>query len=156
MKKILPVLAFTMVTMHSTAQGRAFHIPPEVTKAFVTQFPGSHLKKWEQRKEGYMATFRQNGKKYVAYYTVGGAWEATESPVKWTWLLPQAVQDAWKKSTYSNWLILDIKKIVMPEQTLYALHVGLMQSLGPDDADMGSEYVLFFSAKGELVKKDLI
>jgi hypothetical protein len=51
---------------------------------------------------------------------------------------------------------MDIKKIEEPEKTLYSIHVGQVQSLGPDDADIGSEYILYFSDKGELVKQDRI
>lgn len=52
---------------------------------------------------------------------------------------------------YMDWLILGMKKIETAEKTHYAIHVGQVQSLGPDDADIGSEYVLYFSERGELV-----
>ena len=53
-----------------------------------------------------------------------------------------------------DWLIIDMNKIDKQAQILYTIHVGQVQSLGPDDADIGSEYILFFSDKGELVKEE--
>ena len=129
-------------------------IPPALTKAFAAQFPTSHLKKWEKDSAGYLAIFKQKGEKCTARYTTGGLCEATESPVKWTRNLPEAVRAGWNKSKYMDWLILDMKKIVQPAQTLYAIHVGQVQSLGPDDADIGSEYILFFSERGDLIKTE--
>jgi hypothetical protein len=154
MKKVLTVMAAAMIVVHAAAQRKTIRIPPEVNKAFSAQFPTGHLKKWEQQKEEYIATFRQNGKKLSATYTTGGTWEATESVINWTRNLPPAVKAGWNTCSYKDWLILEIRKIVTPEQTLYTLHVGFVQSLGPDDSDIGSEYILFFSAKGELVREE--
>lgn len=143
--------AATVMVLHCAAQGRTPAVPPAVSKAFVRQFPAGRLKKWAQKKEEYMAIFRQNGKKYIAYYTSGGVWDSTESLVKWTRDLPLAVRAGWDHCKYMDWLILGMKRIETSEKTHYAIHVGQVQSLGPDDADIGSEYVLYFSDKGELV-----
>jgi len=154
MKNVFTVMVAAMMVLHLAAQSKLLHIPAAVDKAFVTQFPKGRLKNWEQKNEGYMATFRQNGRKYFACYTPDGTWVATESSVKWTRDLPGAVRTGWSNCKYRDWLILDMKKIVKPVQTLYAIHVGQVQSLGPDDADIGSEYILFFSDKGELIKEE--
>ena len=80
----------------------------------------------------------------------------TEYKVKWTWKLPQPVRKAWLNSGYADWMLNGIKKIVTPTQTLYTIHVYQVQSLGPDDADIGDEFILYFSDKGELVKKERV
>ena len=147
-------MATAIIVLHSAAQAKVSHIPPEVNRAFVLKFPAGHLKKWAQKNEEYIATFRQKGKKCFAYFTPGGTWKATESPVKWTRNLPTAVRAGWNNCKYMDWLILDMKKMEKPAQTLYAIHVGQVQSLGPDDADIGSEYILFFSDKGELIREE--
>jgi hypothetical protein len=154
MKSTLTAIVATMIVLHASAQGKEFHIPPKVTRSFATQFPTGRLKKWGQKKEDYIATFRQNGKKYIARYAPDGAWQAAESPVKWTRNLPGLVRAGWNNCQYMDWLILDIKKIETPQNTLYAIHIGQIQSLGPDDADIGSEYILFFSDKGVLVRQE--
>ena len=154
MKKALPGMIMAIMTLYFTARGQRSQVPPEVKNAFALQYPAGHLKNWEQKNKEYIATFRQQGKKCLAYYTSGGNWEATESPVKWTWNLPETVRKGWNTCKYMDWLIMDMNKIDKPGQTLYAIHVGQVQSLGPDDADIGSEYILFFSDKGELVKEE--
>ncbi|HEY4289408.1 MAG TPA: hypothetical protein VGN00_20040 [Puia sp.] len=95
------------------------------------------------------------GKKDPSFYLIG-VWHSTDSSVKWTRDLPIPVRAGWNHCKYIDWLIMDIKKIEEPEKTLYSIHVGQVQSLGPDDADIGSEYILYFSDKGELVKQDRI
>lgn len=156
MKNVLILLVAAIMTQPMTAQGDSTVIvPQQVASAFTAQFPGGHLKKWEQRKEGYIADFSLDGKKYFAYYAADGAWKGTESPVKRTKDLPAAVKTGWKNSGYSAWYVEDIKKILTPEQPLYALHVDNSVLLDADHHDaFREEYVLFFSEKGELVRKD--
>jgi hypothetical protein len=130
-------------------------VPQPVVTAFTNRFPNAQLKKWEQRKEGYIADFRLSGKKIFAYYASDGTWKGTETPIKWTKNLPAAVKEGWKNSGYYAWYVLDIKKIETPEQPLYTLHVNNGSLLDSDHHDAFlEEYVLFFSEKGELVRKD--
>ena len=156
MKNVFFLLIVAMLSQSMTAQGDStLVVPQKVVTAFTTQFPNAHLKKWEQRTEGYIADFRQDGKKYFAYYTGEGAWKGTESPIKWTRQLPAAVKEGWKTSGYYSWYVEDIKKIQTPEQPLYVLHVDNGTLLDADHHDaFREEYVLFFSEKGELVRKD--
>jgi hypothetical protein len=155
MKKVLFVLAIAMMSENMFAQNDAAGVPQQVATAFNTRFPAGHLKKWELRKEGYIATFRQDGKKYFAYYAADGAWKGTESPIKWTKNLPSAVKTGWGNSGYRAWYVRDIKRIETPEQPLYALHVdnGVLLDANHHDAYL-EEYVLFFNEKGDLVRKD--
>ena len=150
MGKTLIVILFAGLVLQCAGQGRSTPVPPAVSKAFVRQFPAGHLKKWAKKDEEYIAIFRQKGKKYSAYYGSGGVWDSTESLVKWTWDLPLTVRAGWDHCKYMDWLILGMKKIETSGRTHYVLHVGQVQSLGPDDADIGSEYILYFSDKGEL------
>lgn len=76
--------------------------------------------------------------------------------VRWIHNLPKSVQKGWLNSGYASWLIFGIKKIETHGQTLYSIHVAQMQSLGPDDADIGSEYELYLSDSGQLLKKQRI
>ncbi len=156
MKKVLMLLVVALFSQGMIAQGdSAVLVPRQVAAAFTTQFPNGRLKRWEQRKEGYIADFRLEGKKYFAYYAPDGAWKGTESPVKWTKNLPAAVKAGWKNSGYYAWYVQDIKKIVTPEQPLYALHVDNGVLLDANHHDVfKEEYVLFFSEKGDLVRKD--
>jgi len=153
MRYILAFFFAVSAILQSSAQKNLI-VPAEVSRAFANQYPNARLKNWQQEKEAYVAAFRQSGRKCRASYTAGGTWEATEFPIKWTRNLPGPVRVAWKNCQYAGWLILDMKKIEMPAQNLYSIHVGEVQSLGPDDANIGSEYDLFFSGNGQLVKKE--
>jgi hypothetical protein len=139
--------------MASTAQ----KLPPLfLTQTFATQYPGIHVKKWERTKNGYAAVFRHDKEKQEAFYTQSGKWLSTETKIKWTRKLPNSVRNAWLKSGYSSWQIMGIQKRQTPEQTLYMIHVGELESLGPDDAKIGREYLLYFSPTGQLTRKQLL
>jgi hypothetical protein len=156
MKKVFIMLFVALTTQSMIAQAHnTVTVPQAVATAFSSRFPAGQLEKWEQRKEGYVAVFRQDGKKLFAYYTVDGTWKGTESPIKWTKNLPAAVKKGWQNSEYSNWYVEDIKKIEQPDEPLYALHVdnGVLLDADHHDAYL-EEWVLFFNAKGDLVRKD--
>jgi hypothetical protein len=131
-------------------------VPPQaVAAAFATRFPNTRVNQWMERKEGYIAAFRLDHKKSFAYYGADGSWKATETPVNWTWHLPNAVHKGWVNSDYAAWYVEKITKIVTPEQTLYTLLVNNTPLLDADHVWVDEEkYVLFFSEKGELVRKD--
>ena len=82
MKKFLAAIASFILIQHATAQSVSVDkVPRSVQTAFYTQFKPSTLKKWEVRKEGYIAVFKIDGKKQYAYYTHDGKWVATESRI---------------------------------------------------------------------------
>jgi hypothetical protein len=156
MKKVLFVLVVALISQSMVAQaGKAVTVPSAVASAFSARFPSGQLKKWEQRKEGYVAVFRQDGKKYFAYYKADGTWSGTEMPIKWTKNLPPVVRKGWLKSEYASWYVRDIKKIETPDGPLYALHMDNSPNLDSDhNYAFGEEWVVFFSGKGEIVRKD--
>ena len=145
-----------LITFLSIARIGPIPVPPAVAQAFATQFPHTHHSKWSALPAGYQAIFRLDGQKCLAIYTSDAVWKETDYPVKWTRQLPPAVQKTWRNSGYNTWDLMGMKKIVTPAQTRYALHVGEVQSLGPDDTDIGSEYILYFSPEGELMRKERV
>ncbi|HEY4108524.1 PepSY-like domain-containing protein [Puia sp.] len=160
-----PMIAQAATTQAATnhaapAQPAAPHagsvvVPPAVLTAFTTRFPNAQLHDWQQRPEGYIAGFKQNGRKLFAYYTADGTWKGTETPIKWTKNLPAAVREGWKNSSYGAWYVEDIKKIDQPDGPLYALHIDNGSTLDSDHADaFREEYVIFFNETGQLVRKD--
>jgi len=99
------------------------------------------------------AALQASPQRRLAALKVSPGSDTTEFPVHWIRDLPPAVKTAWKDCPYTSWLIFGIRKIVTPKQISYSIHVAQMQSLGPDDADIGSEYILFFSENGLLIAK---
>jgi Putative beta-lactamase-inhibitor-like, PepSY-like len=156
MKKVFLLLTIAIISQSMIAQSDSTVIVPQaVSTAFTARFPAGQLKKWEQRNEGYIAVFRQDGHKNFAYYSADGAWKGTETPIKWTKNLPEKVKAGWKNSGYYDWYVEDIKKIETPDQPMYALHVNNGVKLDSDHHDAYlEEYVLFFSESGQLVRKD--
>jgi hypothetical protein len=162
MKKLLMLITVAFISGNMIAQadnGLAVTIsvttvPQIVIKSFSTQFPAGRLKKWELQQGVYIAAFRQDGKKLFAYYNADGSWRGTEAPIKWTKNLPDSVKAGWKVSGYYDWYVADIKRIETPEQPLYVLHVNNGTLLDADHHDAFlEEYLLYFSGKGELVRK---
>jgi len=153
MKNLFVVIASILLTQGVIAQNNEQPaVPKEIAQAFSVRYPQGDLKKWESRKEGYIAQFTKDGKKFYAYYSHQGEWKGTESRVKWTRHLPANVQTGWKNSGYAGWYVHAIKKIETPERPLYVLHLNNGTLLSSEKADAYREdHVLTFTANGELV-----
>ncbi|MBS1665504.1 MAG: PepSY-like domain-containing protein [Bacteroidetes bacterium] len=156
MKKLIILIVIALFSKSMIAQAGSSVTPPaSVAKAFASQFPSAYLRKWEQRKEGFIADFRIKKTKLFAYYAPDGTWKGTEAPIKRTKNLPASVREGWNNSGYGSWYVLDLKKIDQPDGPLYTIHVNNGTLLDSDHHDAFlEEYVLFFSEKGELVRKD--
>ena len=89
----------------------------------------------------------------LAGATVARTQDTVVTKVKWTRNLPPLVQAAWKNGKYASWHIFGIHRLITRADTLYTIHVALYQALGPDDADIAEEIVLYFSTAGKLLKE---
>ena len=70
--------------------------------------------------------------------------------IRWIRNLPQPVKAAWRNCKYADWHIFGIERLATPADTLYMIHVARYQALGPDDADIAEEDLLYFSSTGQL------
>jgi hypothetical protein len=159
MKKIIVMIALGLFfqTMMAAQSHTPVVVPQTVINAFTAQFPEGKLKNWESRKEGYIARFVHNGKKWFAYYSPDGKWQGTEVPVKWTRQLPDSVKTGWMNSGYGNWYVVDMKKITTPEQVMYVMHVDNGVLLDSNHHDVyKEEWLLYFSGTGGLIKKQQV
>ena len=161
MKNLLAAIAsfifLQSVSGQSTVNKVNGEVPARVSTAFSGKFPQGELKKWEKRKEGYVAHFRKDGKKHYAYYSHEGNWKGTESPVRRTRHLPAAVQSAWENSSYVGWYVHNIRKIETPEQQLYVLHLNNGTLLDSNKFDAYKEdHVLYYTPDGNLVRTEKI
>src|SRR5690348_3355592 len=96
MKKLIFLGVIAIFSKTMVAQANSQSMPPEaVVNAFNTRFPNAHVRSWEERKEGFIADFRLDGKKTFAYFAPDGTWKGTERPIKWTKNLPAAVRSGW-------------------------------------------------------------
>ena len=157
MKKLLFVLVVVFVAETMIAQAdTAVIVPQAVSSAFTTRFPTAQLKKWEQRQQGYIAVFRQNGQKLFAYYSADGSWIGTEFPISWSKDVPVAVKKAWKKDGYASWKRDEVKRIDYPDSLVYVVYVDNSPTLNAEHMYIDAEkWALFYNQKGELVRKEI-
>lgn len=136
MKKLLAAITSFILIQHISAQSVTIDkVPKPVQSAFYTQFPPASLKKWEVRKEGYIAVFKVDGRKHYAYYTEDGKWVATETQVKRTRHLPEAVRTAWLNSGYADWYVHNIRKLETAEGHSYVMHLNSGSTLDANKVD---------------------
>ncbi len=157
MKKVLFVLVVAFISETMIAQAdTAVTVPPAVVSAFNSRFPSAQLNKWQQRPQGYIAVFRQNGQKLFAYYSADGSWIGTEFPIHWSNDVPQAVKQGWKNSNYAGWKRNEVKRIDYPDSLVYVLYVDNSPTLNAEHMAIDAEkWALFFDQKGNLVRKEI-
>lgn len=88
----------------------------------------------------------------LAMHAAAQGRDTVATRIKWTWKLPRAVRAGWKGCAYSSWKIFGIHRLTTSADTLYTIHVALFQALGPDDADIAEEDLLYFSSAGKLFR----
>jgi hypothetical protein len=152
MKKLLAALASFILVQNISAQTiNSNNIPSSVQSAFHRQFPPATLRKWAVRKEGYIAVFKLDGKKRYAYYTPDGKWVATETQVKRTRHLPEAVRTAWLNSGYADWYVHNIRKLETAEGHSYVMHLNSGSTLDANKVDaFNRDHTLVLAAQPAL------
>jgi alkyl sulfatase BDS1-like metallo-beta-lactamase superfamily hydrolase len=161
MKKLLAAIASVILlqpfSTKLSAQVVDGKVPVAVSRAFSGKFPGGDLRKWEVRREGYIARFKKDGKKHYAYYSQEGHWKGTESPIRRMRHLPDSVKTAWESSGYAGWYVHNIKKIETPDQRLYVVHVNNSPTLDANKVDNFSvEHLLYYTSSGKLMRTMLL
>lgn len=153
MKRFLAAIASFILIQHVSAQSIPVNqVPKDVQSAFYSQFPPATLKKWEIRKEGYIAVFKVDGRKQYAYYTTDGKWVATETRVKRTRHLPQEVRTAWLNSGYADWYVHNIRKLQTPDGQSYIMHLNSGSTLDANKVDaFNVGRVLTFASGGQVL-----
>ena len=106
---------FALVT---TSYSQKINVPPAVTKAFNSKYPGATDVKWgkENAKE-YEAEFKLNNTAISANFGTDGSWKETETTIKSS-ELPEAVTKA-IQTKYPGAVINLAEKVEKPEKTYY-------------------------------------
>jgi hypothetical protein len=156
MKKTVLILLIAFLSAGITAQGNNFNaVPQKILSAFQLKYPSAQVKKWNMNNDGYVTKFFLNKKEYLAYYTADADWVRTETKIKWTWKLPAAVKTALHSSEYASWYVDEMKQVETPGEHKYMIHVDDGNKLDSDHHDAFKEdFMLYFSANGELIKKE--
>jgi hypothetical protein len=109
---LILMLSVSLFTIESNGQIRK--IPAKVTEALKAQYPKGTSIEWNDKLTSYAATFTEDGRKMVAYYSNDAVWERTEETMEFE-ALPDAVKSGKEKSKYSDWDTGIIEKITMPK-----------------------------------------
>ena len=115
MKQLL-FFAFSIFAIATTSCSQ-IKVPPAVTKAFNSKYPGATVVKWgkENAKE-YEAEFKLNGSNVSANFNTDGTWVETETVIKAT-DLPAAVVASINKN-YPGSVITTAEKLEEPGDKL--------------------------------------
>jgi len=155
MKKSILVIAIALFSSIVIAQAKTtVEIPKKVSEAFSAKYPSAEIKKWKTAKGDYVAEFNLEKKKFLAHYSAGGEWIKTESKIKLSNNLPDAVKEGLHKSEYASWYINEIKQVEKPGHNIYTIHVHDGNKLSADHHDaLKTDFLLSFNDTGELIKK---
>jgi hypothetical protein len=156
MKNIVKTIAliFIMVSISfNTMAQKTDGVSQNTLSAFSAKYPHAQVKNWKEKKGIDMATFTMDGKKYQASYSQDGNWLMTERIVRHMASLPEELRSYLKTSKYASWNIDDMKKVHMPGQDEYQLHVD-NHSGSPfryNDAVSADDQMLRFDVRGKLL-----
>jgi Putative beta-lactamase-inhibitor-like, PepSY-like len=160
MKKII-ITVIAIFGMHyagSAAMRNARNVPDDVLKAFSAQYPQVAVEKWKVVNDTFIAEFKEDKRKDMAWYAADGAWVKTETKLPWMKDLPCAVDYSFDKTAFRSWNIDYMAQRESPtEKELYVIQVH--KDDGPDGSipgDCRDVYKLYYDANGDLLRKKVI
>jgi hypothetical protein len=143
------------ITSNAGTKHSKKEVPADVLQSFSKQYSSKHVKKWRVENDTCIARFTMSRRKCKAYYLVNGDWIKTEIKIPWTKDLPKAVKAGWGKTPYAGGYVNGVKQVISPGKNLYVIAIHYED--GPEGAVSGDwvdDYILYFDAKGALVKKE--
>jgi len=151
-KTIMLVAVMGLISFNTFAQ-KTDGVPQNVLAAFAAKYPGAQVKNWKEKKGISTVKFTMDGKKYQATYSQEGNWLMTERTLRHISSLPQDVRLFLKTNGYASWNVDDMKKIHLPGQDEFRLHVD-NHSGSPfryNDAVSADDRMLSFDVRGKLL-----
>lgn len=148
MKKIIYVSGFLalLAVFSTSAFAQIRKIPAEVTNAFTEKYPNATSVEWRDKLSGFTASYRLDSGIYIASFSNKGEWESTEEGID-AEELPDAVNQGFDKSKYTDWDMGQVTRIELPEDEVqYKIEVK--------KGDIKKRN-LYFSSEGRLLKDKL-
>ncbi|MCD7817366.1 MAG: PepSY-like domain-containing protein [Bacteroides sp.] len=119
-------------------------VPVELTDSLSKKYPQATRVEWENDRGYYIADFYENGWERTAWFTPEGIWQLTETEIRFT-DLPDAVQTAFRASTYATWEMEDVDMVERLEmEVVYVIEVE----------QYSQEMYLYYAADGVLVREE--
>lgn len=95
-------------------------VPQVVKDSFAVKFPNTYVHDWEFKRKDklYEAEFKINNEKQKAYFAANGQWQYSKKDIKIA-MVPDAILQHIKTSTYGTWKIDDADVYQSPEHAKY-------------------------------------
>jgi hypothetical protein len=153
LKTIILIAAMGMISYHTMAQ-KANTIPQSVTADFSSKYPGIQVKKWNTENNQYVASFKMNGRRCQAFFTVNGNWLNTEIEMRHLKNLSPDIRTSLRNSRYASYHIDNVERLRTPHEEMYIVEVDnnsgnkmLYDNIGSFD-----DQLLYFTHSGRLIK----
>lgn len=137
-------LGFCFAFISCDKEGREFK---NSQNTFEKLFPNATNVSWKTKNSYQVAKFSLNSSSdNAAWFNKGGNWFMSETDITFD-MLPNAVKEAFKQSTYASWQIDDVDKIEREGvEVVYVIEVEKKAAKEDKEVD------LYFSADGVLLK----
>jgi len=149
------ILLFMLCSwLHTIAQKVNYSgVPQAVIDGIRNKYPGGILNKIKRKKEGFVATIYLHDKKSEATFAANGDWQETITDEEWKGLTDSA-RKAFRKSSYWQWQIEEIKLIETPKsENIYRF---MVKDVDPFDFEYfrpySREYTVYISESGRITK----
>lgn len=136
------ILFCGIVALTNCNQKKQYRPDAKIITAFNTKYPQANKVEWEPKQGYQVAEFHDNSTETEAWFDNNGKLLMTKNNLKYN-NLPQAIQDHFEKSIYSNWKKQDIDKIVRAGMS--AVYIVEVEKEGQDTD-------LYYNENGSLVK----
>lgn len=147
MKKFLLVLGLYFMAGLATAQS-GIYIPQPVSRSCGEKYRFVKDIRWQKDKEVYIAQFYYKGEPYTARFNSKGQWLDEIHKTSFG-ELRNNVRDAFSNGKFAGWRAYEVNEISLPNNEVrYRILIG--------NADNQSQKYIYYNAKGQLQKEEVI
>jgi hypothetical protein len=141
MKKIITILAMTLVVSTSFASIKPETVNSQALNTFSSEFVGATGATWTINKDFYQVTFTLNGQQMFAYYNKAGEFLAVSQNIS-SVQLPNSLKKGLKKVMTNRW-ITDLFEITNNEQTSWYVTIESADEKIVLRSDNGGKWKVF-------------
>ena len=141
MKKIITILAMTLIVSSSFASIEPETVSNQALNTFTSEFAGATEATWTINKDFYQVTFTLDGQQMVAYYNKSGEFIATSQNIS-SVELPNSLKKSLKKVMSNRW-VTDLFEITNNDQTSWYVTIESADEKVVLKSDNGGKWRVF-------------
>jgi hypothetical protein len=141
MKKIIAILAMTLVVSMSFANTEPETVSSQALNTFSSEFVGATDATWAINKDFYQVAFTLDGQQMCAYYNKSGEFLAVSQNIS-SVQLPNSLKKGLKKAMSNRW-ITDLFEITNNEQTSWYVTIESADEKIILKSDNGGKWKVF-------------